>query len=141
MAGWRARRQEAGGRVAFVVEVERSFRARQGLPSPIRAARGLPSVPATEVVLRVVVAFEDDQLTARGWFFDTDAAGLLLDGVCEDLGGRPWTEIFDFRPTFELVARELFHRLSAEIPQLHQVELVDRTFGSTTRYGPGRLPG
>ena len=63
--------------------------------------------------------------------------GELLESVGAELSGRPWTEIFDFRPTFELVAHHLFGRLAADIPQLAWVELTDRNFGSTTRYLPG----
>ena len=118
--------------------VERSFRAVQGLPWPVRAARGLPALSGpVEVLLRVAVAFDDDQLTERGWFLDTDAVAELLESVGAELSGRPWTEIFEFRPTFELVARHLFGRLTPDIPQLAWVELIDRDFGSTTRYRPG----
>jgi hypothetical protein len=39
--------------MAFEVEVERTFRARQGLPSPVRARRGL-SLPTFELVARHV---------------------------------------------------------------------------------------
>ena len=53
--------------MSFLVEVERSFRAVQGLPSPVRAARGLPARSGpVEILLRVAVAFDDDQLTERG---------------------------------------------------------------------------
>jgi hypothetical protein len=48
--------------VPFLVEVERRFRAVQGLPSPVRAARGLSPIPAGEgvsVVLTVGVASRD----------------------------------------------------------------------------------
>lgn len=125
--------------MAFVVEVEHEFRAVQGLPSPIRAGRGLSLIApgdSVSVLLRVGVAFDDDQLTERGWFFDTDAAGEILESCCEDLSRRPWTELFDFRPTFELVARHIFHRLSGRIAQLAFVELRDQAFGSSTRYTP-----
>jgi hypothetical protein len=128
-----------GGAVAFVVEVERRFKAVQGLPSPVRAGRGLPLVPAGEgisAVLRIGVAFDEGQLTERGWFFDTDAAAEVVQHYCDDLGRRPWTELFDFRPTFELVARHLYHELTERIAQLAYVELRDETFGVTTRYSP-----
>jgi len=123
--------------MAYVVEVEREFHARQGLPSPVRAARGLPPLAGgVTVILRAGVAFEDEQLTARGWFFDTDAATVTLQECCERLAGRVWTELFDFRPTFELVARAVFRELAEAIPQLAYVELRDDTFGTTTRYRP-----
>ena len=123
----------------FVVDVCVVFRARQGLPSPFRAADGQQRiVPGEdiEVVLRAGVGFEDDGLTGRGWFFDTDAlsarlmawAGLLADG--------PWTDRFPFRPTFELVARHLYGELAPAIAGLAFVELEDRMYGSRTRYLP-----
>jgi 6-pyruvoyltetrahydropterin/6-carboxytetrahydropterin synthase len=94
--------------VAFVVEVEREFRAVQGLASPVRAGRGLPLIApgaGVPMLLRAGVAFGDEQLTESGWFFDTDAAGVVVQACCDDLARRAWTELFDFRPTVELVAR------------------------------------
>jgi hypothetical protein len=44
------------------------------------------------------------------------------------------------RPPFELVARELYARLSGRIPQLAFVQLRDEAFGTTTRHLP-RLAG
>jgi 6-pyruvoyltetrahydropterin/6-carboxytetrahydropterin synthase len=125
--------------MGFLVEVEHTFRAVQGLPSPVRARRGLkPIEPGTrvEVTVNAGVAFEDGQLTDRGWFFDTDQAAEILEKHCAPLADNTWTEIFDFRPTFELVARELYRRLDAELAQLAFVEIRDATFGSTTRYAP-----
>ncbi|MFI1996755.1 hypothetical protein [Actinoplanes sp. NPDC020271] len=61
-------------------------------------------------------------------------AGDLLDRCCAELSGAVWTSLFSFRPTFELVARELYGRLAAQIAQLTYVELRDEAFGSTTRY-------
>jgi hypothetical protein len=123
----------------FVVEVCVVFRARQGLPSPVRAAAGqqlLVPGEAVEMALRAGVGFEDDDLTDRGWFFDTDALSARL-AVCADLlGDGPWTGRFPFRPTFELVARHLYGELAAEVPGLAFVELEDRTYGSRTRYLP-----
>ncbi|WP_250009012.1 hypothetical protein [Actinoplanes sp. M2I2] len=126
--------------MSFLVEIEHRFRAVQGLPSPVRAAGGLSLLAGgegVEVIVRAGVTFEDDQLTGRGWFFDTDAAAAELAGCCAGLEARPWTEIFDFRPTFELVARHLFGRLAGQLPQLAYVEIRDVHFGVTTRYVPG----
>jgi hypothetical protein len=123
--------------VSFVVEVERRFRVRQGLPSPVRAGNGRPRLETgTGVDLTVTagVAFADEQLTARGWFFDTDATAEQIDRACADLAAHRWTDLFDFRPTFELVSRHLFHRLAQQMPQLAFVELHDESFGSRTRY-------
>ncbi|MDY7089338.1 MAG: hypothetical protein SYR96_30055 [Actinomycetota bacterium] len=125
--------------MTYLVEVEHRFRAVQGLPSPIRAELGrsrLAPGEGVEVVVRACVTFADDQLTGRGWFFDTDAAASELAACCADLAARPWTEIFDFRPTFELVARHLHTRLAERQPQLAYTEIRDATFGVTTRYMP-----
>jgi hypothetical protein len=126
--------------MAYEVEVERTFRAQQGLPSPVRARGGLTLLQpgaSIEVVLRAGVTFADDQLTDRGWFLDTDALAERLDHWAAVLGDGPWSARFPFRPTFELVARHVFGQLSAEVAQLAWVELVDRSFGSRTRYRAG----
>jgi 6-pyruvoyltetrahydropterin/6-carboxytetrahydropterin synthase len=125
--------------MAFVVEVERAFRAVQGLRSPVRARRGLSLIsPAkgVDVVLRVGIAFSDDQLTAEGRFFDTDVVAEKVQACCDDLAERTWTELFDFPPTFELVARDIFDRLSTGIAGLAYVELRDKEVNMTTRYTP-----
>lgn len=123
--------------MAFVVEVERAFRAVQGLRSPVRARRGLSLIsPAKgiDVVLRVGIEFSDDQLTDEGRFFDTDVVAEHIQSCCDDLAERTWTELFDFPPTFELVARHVFDRLSGGIAGLAYVELRDKEFNVRTRY-------
>ena len=123
--------------MAFVVEIERRTTIVQGLPSPVRADRGLPRIPPHQgvtLVLKIGVAFDERQLTERGWFFDTDAAAGLVQECCDGLSEHSWTQLFPFRPTFELVARHLFHQLAGRIPQLAFMELRDETFGVTTRY-------
>jgi 8-oxo-dGTP diphosphatase len=135
--------QRIGEAAAFVVEVERRCTAVQGLPSPVRAQRGLPPIPAgdgIEVVLRIGIAFGENQLTDRGWFFDTDATAEILDRCCAELSRQPWTRLFAFPPTFELVARHLYRQLAQQIPQLAFLELRDDTFGVTTRYTPSVTP-
>jgi 6-pyruvoyltetrahydropterin/6-carboxytetrahydropterin synthase len=105
----------------FVVDVCVVFRARQGLPSPVRAAAGQQRlVPGedVEVALRAGVGFEDDDLTERGWFFDTDAFSVRLAAWADLLGDGPWTNRFPFRPTFELVARHLYSELVTAVPGL-----------------------
>ncbi|MEU8241003.1 hypothetical protein AB0C07_22395 [Actinoplanes missouriensis] len=89
-----------------------------------------------DVILRIGVAFTEEQLTGRGWFFDTDEAAEVVERCCRDLGARPWTELFVFRPTFELVARHLYQQMAGQIPQLTFIELRDDTFGVTARYAP-----
>jgi len=120
-----------------------AFRAVQGLRSPVRARRGLSLIsPAKgiDVVLRVGIAFADDQLTEDGRFVDTDLVAEQIQGCCDDLAERTWTELFEFRPTFELVARHVFERLSTGIAGLAYVELMDREFNVRTRYRPPDRP-
>ena len=123
--------------MSYLVEVEHRIRVVQGLPSPVRKGSGLPLIPpgkGVDLVIRAGVTFDDEQLTADGWFFDTDAAAADLQEVCAGLDEKPWTELFDFRPTFELVARHLHDRLAPRLPQLDHLEIRDETFGVTTRY-------
>ncbi|HSX00890.1 MAG TPA: HD domain-containing protein, partial [Candidatus Saccharimonas sp.] len=109
-----------------------------GLASPVRAADGqlpLPAGSTFEVMLRVGLG--DSRLSARGWFVDTDAAERPVQALAQHLASAAWTELFDFRPTFELVAKWTYDRLASDLPQLQYVELENRTIGVTTRYdGP-----
>lgn len=118
--------------MSYVVEVDRRFEVRQGLPG--RGKVRLRPGEAIELTVTVGVAFEEEQLDERGRYFDTDAAAELIDEACAGLATRPWTELFDFRPTFELVARHLYAKLA--IPGLAFVQLHDRTFGTRTLYRP-----
>jgi hypothetical protein len=120
--------------MSFVVEVDRQFRVRQGLPGNGHAR--LAPGASIDLTVTVGVAFEDHQLDDLGRYFDTDAAAAQVDRACAGLATQPWTSLFDFRPTFELVARHLFGRLATQIPQLAFVELNDRSFSSRTRYLP-----
>lgn len=122
--------------MAFEVEVARTFRARQGLPSWLGRSLIKPGADI-EVILRAAVTFTDAQLTEHGWFFDTDALAERLDECTALLGDGPWTARFPFRPTFELVARQVYGELAGSVTQLAWVELEDRTFGTRTRYRPG----
>ncbi|WP_424808202.1 6-carboxytetrahydropterin synthase [Rhodococcus sp. 27YEA15] len=121
----------------FTVESRRTFVARQGLPSPVRAEKNLPVLTPTgefRVTLRVGFSFEDDQLGEKGWFVDTDALDDAVDRCVGKLSNEPWTTIFTFRPSFENVARWAFEDLTAEIPQLTYVELDNESIGVATRY-------
>jgi 6-pyruvoyltetrahydropterin/6-carboxytetrahydropterin synthase len=120
----------------YVVEISQRVPITQGLPSPVRRSAGLPAVPSVPLLLTAGIAFDDDQLTARGWFADTDAVSAVVRACADRLGSAPWTSLFDFRPTFELVARRVFAELAASIPQLAFVALRDETFGTTTRFTP-----
>ena len=77
--------------MSFVIEVEHRFAAVQGLPSPVRARRGLALIPPGEGVTVVVTAgvrFADEQLTDWGWFLDTDAVSEELAKACTELADR-----------------------------------------------------
>jgi hypothetical protein len=110
----------------YIVSVERSFTARR---EPDQSGR-------TDMVLTVGVEFAEDQLTDRGWLFDNESMDVVLTERAEFLATAAWTDLFSFRPTFELVTRELFHQLAGSITQLRFVELADRTVGVTTRFSP-----
>jgi hypothetical protein len=125
--------------MSFTIEVEHRITVVQGLSSPVRARRGLPGIPPGEgisVVVTAGVEFGEDQLTELGRFVDTDAVAEELADCCAKLDGRPWPDLFPFRPTFELVARHLFGELAARVPQLSFVALRDESFGTTTRFRP-----
>jgi 6-pyruvoyltetrahydropterin/6-carboxytetrahydropterin synthase len=126
-----------------VVEVEHRITVVQGLPSPVRARRGLAPIPpggGVSLLVTAGVAFAEEQLTERGWFLDTDAITEVLESVCAGLETAPWTELFPFRPTFELVARDLWRQLAGRLPQLCFVGLRDETYGVSTRYTPPTGP-
>jgi 6-pyruvoyltetrahydropterin/6-carboxytetrahydropterin synthase len=118
----------------FCVEISKSFRASQGLASPVRASKGQPGIEGFSVVLRVGVEFADSQLNVRGWFVDTDAVEEVVAKTSQYLASDTWTVLFEFRPTFEAVAKWACERLRAEIPQLVYVELENKTLHVTTRY-------
>lgn len=121
----------------FEVVVSYQFKADQGLKSPVRNAKNLPSVVPAEgfdTVLRVGIAFEDSQVNDRGWFVDTDAVELELNNWSAYLASDKWTNLFDFRPTYEQVARLSYETLRQKIPQLAYVELDNQTLDVKTRY-------
>jgi hypothetical protein len=121
----------------YTVEIEKTFRAVQGLTSPVREQKGLPALVGDDgfaVTLRVGISFDDDQLKETGWFVDTDAVEGIVQGCAKYLESAPWTSLFDFRPTFELVSREMFGRMSNEIEQLSFVQLENSTIGVMTRF-------
>ncbi|MFI7166627.1 MULTISPECIES: hypothetical protein [Rhodococcus] len=57
-----------------------------------------------------------------------------VDWCAERLASGVWPEIFDFRPSFENVAKWAFTELASTIPQLTYVELDNETIGVATRY-------
>jgi hypothetical protein len=88
------------------------------------------------IVLRAGVAFADEQLTERGWFSTPTRRRGSSSAAANGSRDGPGRKLVDFRPTFELVTRHLYHELSPHIPQLAFVELRDHTFATTTRYSP-----
>lgn len=127
--------------MSFLVTVARHARIHQGLTAPVRAARGLeplerPAASGRQIRLVVGIRFEDDDLTERGIFVDTDSVEEHLDQEVARLESAPWTQIFPFRPSMERVSRDLFHRLQRRIDNLAYVELDDVQLGVLTRYSP-----
>lgn len=121
----------------FEVVVTATFKANQGLKSPVRNDAGLPQAAPAEgfdTVLRVGITFDDSQLNDRGWFVDTDAVELEVDAWAARLASDKWTNLFDFRPTYEQVARLSYETLRQKIPQLAYVELDNQTLDVKTRY-------
>lgn len=121
----------------FEVVVSSSFNARQGLKAPVRNQNNLPDIVPSEgfrVALRVYITFDASQLNDRGWFVDTDAVELKLKKWADYLSSDTWTNLFDFRPTFEKVAQLSYQKLQAQISQLSYVELDNETLGVKTRY-------
>lgn len=118
----------------YQVEISRSFKAKQGLKSPVRASDGLAPLGSDfDAILKVGIIFQAEQLTERGWFVDTDAVEKQVAAISEYLASDTWTKLFDFRPTFELVSKWVADKLH-EIPQLEYVELENRTIPVKTRY-------
>ena len=123
----------------YTVELRGVFTAIQVLKSSVRAQAGLPPLVTDggfHVTLRAGFQFTAEQLTPRGWFTDTDAAQQAIDDCCRYLASDKWTHLLEFRPTFELVAREVFQQLASRIQQLTYVELENQTVGVRTRYQP-----
>jgi hypothetical protein len=121
----------------YTVEVRKSFKALQGLKSPVRASKGLSSlVPENgfDVTMTVGIMFDISQLNERGWFVDTDAIEEEINKYCDYLSSDKWTNLFPHRPTFELVSKLAYEKLQSSIPQLKYVELTNNTIGVTTKY-------
>ena len=120
----------------FEVAVSARLKVVQGLKSPVRNNAGLPqSAPADgfDTVIRVGIAFDDSQVSDRGWFVDTDAVELEVNAWGAHLASDKWTNLFDCRPTFEQVAKFSYETLQPKIPQLTYVELDNKTLGVKTR--------
>jgi 6-pyruvoyltetrahydropterin/6-carboxytetrahydropterin synthase len=123
--------------MSYTVTITRKFKAVQGLKSPIRQAKGQAPLQPTDgydITLHVSVTFAESQLNDRGWFIDTDSLDDIIDALCTRLSSAKWTELFEFRPTFELVARWIFQQLAPQIPQLTQIMIENHTLGASTTY-------
>lgn len=123
--------------MVYNVEITKKCKAKQGLKSPVLAAKGLPPTAPSdgfEISLRAGIVFDEDQLAEQGWFADTDAVDTALQEVCDHLASATWTKLFDFRPTFELVARWVYRRLQPKVGGLAYIELENITLGVKTRY-------
>ena len=121
----------------FQIEIKKKFNAYQGLKSPVRNAKGLSSLVddnGFSVTMTVGIQFEEAQLNERGWFVDTDAMDDVVDECVKYLASDKWTVLFEFRPTFELVAKWSFDNLAEKIPQLVYIELNNATIDVSTRY-------
>lgn len=124
----------------YVVEVESAFRARRGLPSPVRRRAGLPTLDDGDgrpFVLRVGLTFANETVeNSSGRAVDSDVAFLSVDRATRSISTRPWTVLFDFRRSLERVARHLFDNLTKSLVELSYVEIQDITAGVTVRYQP-----
>jgi 6-pyruvoyl-tetrahydropterin synthase len=121
----------------YQVIISKGFTARQGLKSPVRASKGLAGLVPEEgfrVLLNIAVSFDDSQINERGWFVDTDAIEDAMSSWTSHLSSEKWTDLFEFRPTFERVAEASYKELSLKIPQLNYVELDNETINVKTRY-------
>ena len=127
-------RRDSIDTMQYVIAIEKRCQVRQGLASPVRGKQGATPVVQFDVVVRAGVAFDESQLTGQGWFVDTDAAEMAVAEVALHLASAKWTELFDFRPTFELVARWAFRHLEPRIPQVAFVELNNITLNVCTCY-------
>lgn len=135
--------------MSFVVEVVTGTKIKQGLLAP---ARGRPVKTVSkaadepkaisghhdsfEIVIKVGVMFTDKQLKKSGIYVDSDDLQLLLQKQADYLASATWTDLFDFRPTFENVSKWLCETLKKDIKQLEYVELENKTLGVTTQYIP-----
>lgn len=124
----------------YSVQIESPFRARQGLPSPVRSGMGKPSLDADEgrpFVLRVGLIFADAAIdNSAGRAVDSDAVLLVLEEATRSLSAERWTALFDFRPTLERVTRHLYDALIDSLNAVSYLEIEDSTAGLTVRYQP-----
>jgi len=66
--------------------------------------------------------------------FDSDDYQTHVDDLALLLENKKWTDYFEFRPTYELVAKWIFDTLRPDLPGLAYVALENKTIGVTTKY-------
>lgn len=121
----------------YTQEFHKPFKAVQGLKSPIRNTKGLPSLlpkQGFDIILTIGITFTPSQLNDHGWFIDNDKVLEELDKMTTYLASKQWTKLFDFRPTFELVSRWIYHELEKNMPQMIYVSIDNLTLGVKTRF-------
>lgn len=126
--------------MSYVVEVSKNVTIKQGLNAKIKPASKstakAKSIDSFDITLRVGVAFADKQLKKKGWFVDSDEFGIKVGAQAIHLASAAWTDLFDFIPTFENVAKWVCDQLKAETKQLEYVEIENKTLGVVTQYIP-----
>lgn len=126
--------------MSYRVQIELGFRAKQGLPSPVRTGAGLPTLDVEDgrpFVLRAGLVFADAAIeNSAGRAVDSDRALLVLQDAARRISAEPWTELFTFRPSLERVACHLYGTLLDRLGALVYVEIEDSTAGLTVRYQP-----
>jgi len=126
--------------VPYVLQVDSRFRAKQGLLSPVRAGAGLPSLDEADgrpFVVRAGLTFVEEAINdTTGRAVDSDLILLRLQDATRSASTQPWTELFNFRPTLERMARHFYEFLAESLDGLAYVEVHDTTAGLTVRYQP-----
>jgi 6-pyruvoyl-tetrahydropterin synthase len=126
--------------MTYLIDLQKEFKAKQGLASPIRREKNLQSLQPSDgysLILKAGIKFDESQLGPRGWFVDTDSLDEAIENICAKLSSDKWTSLFDFRPTFELVAKWAFEQLQPQIKQLEYIEINNQTLKTKTRYSRG----
>lgn len=124
----------------YVVQVDAPFRARQGIPSPVRTGAGLPSLDdggGRAFVLHAGLTFDEEAIDdSTGRAVDSDVVMLRLCEATRSVSTRPWTALFSFRPSLERMARHFYDTLAESLDGLTYIEIDDTTAGLTVRYQP-----
>lgn len=123
--------------MSFVVEVTENATVRQGIKRTVKTGTSnSPAIESFDIRIKAGVAFTDKQLTKAGRFVDSDDFATQVRQKADYLASDAWTILFDFTPTFELVAKWLCDQLQADVKQLEYVEIENVSLGVTTQYIP-----